>query len=60
MRAATIWCVTPLEVDTDLLPLRLWLKAGQAEVLLEHWLVRQRANQISTSGQSPKRVRPSR
>ncbi|HOY00638.1 FecR domain-containing protein [Zoogloea sp.] len=41
---------TPWKVDTDLLPLRLWLKTGRAEVLLEHWLVRQRASQIASTG----------
>lgn len=38
---------TPYKVTTDLLPLRLWLKAGPADALLEHWMVRQRASQIA-------------
>jgi len=41
---------TPWKVDTDLLPLRLWLKAGQIDALLEHWMVRQRASQIAGNG----------
>ncbi|MCA0186146.1 MAG: FecR domain-containing protein [Proteobacteria bacterium] len=38
---------TPYKVSTDLLPLRLWLKTGPADALLEHWLVRQRASQVA-------------
>ena len=41
---------TPWKVDTDLLPLRLWLKAGQVDALMEHWMVRQRASQIAGNG----------
>ena len=40
---------TPYKVTTDLLPLRVWLKTGPADALLEHWVVRQRASQIAGS-----------
>jgi len=41
---------TPWKVATDQLPLRLWLKTGPVDTLLEHWVVRQRASQIAGDG----------
>lgn len=40
----------PYKVRTDLFPLRLWLKTGPAEVLLENWAVRQHAAQLDGAG----------
>jgi hypothetical protein len=46
-------------VATDLLPC-LWLKTGPVDTLLEHWVVRQRASQISGDGSEPTPAPPSR
>jgi hypothetical protein len=35
-------------VRTDLVPLRLWLKTGPADVLIENWAVRQHASQFDS------------
>lgn len=43
--------VLPYRLLTDLLPLRLWFKAGSGDVLLETWGVRQRATLRDSSGQ---------
>lgn len=38
----------PYKVRTDLVPLRLWLKTGPADVLIENWAVRQHASQFDS------------
>ena len=43
--------VLPYGLLTDLLPLRLWFKAGSGDMLLETWGVRQRATLRDSSGQ---------
>ncbi|WP_222862064.1 tetratricopeptide repeat protein, partial [Zoogloea oleivorans] len=40
----------PYKVRTDLVPLRLWLKTGPADVLVENWAVRQHASQLDGAG----------
>jgi tetratricopeptide (TPR) repeat protein len=40
----------PYKVRTDLVPLRLWLKSGPADVLVENWAVRQHAAQLDGAG----------
>jgi tetratricopeptide (TPR) repeat protein len=40
----------PYKVRTDLVPLRLWLKTGPADVLVENWAVRQHAAQLDGAG----------
>lgn len=40
----------PYKVRTDLVPLRLWLKTGPADVLIENWAVRQHASQGDRRG----------
>lgn len=40
----------PYRLRTDLVPIRLWLRAGPGDVMLENWLVRQHARLADTFG----------